>query len=134
MTLARMLHRPFEVVAYVGDRRMVRVVHSQSEWDALDQMREQTGADPVSATPIHIDFGPTLAPEQCVMDAVAASNRMVAARLEADDVEPIRQVSEAPRALFVYFAVSAGLALVALVALVPMLIDGLEALWRMVGM
>lgn len=141
MTLARTLHRPFEVVAYAGNKRLSRVVWSRSEWDALDQMQRQMCADPISATPLPIDFGPTLPPESVVLEAIYAQNRSTARRLDAareikeyETIDFLAAPGKTLRPLALFLAVSAGIALVALVHLMPYLIKGVEALWRMVGM
>ena len=110
---------------------MSRVVWSTSSWDALEIMRGQENVTAAVATPMPFDCPDTVIPEEVVMQAVAASNRIVAARLEAEDTKPARRDL---RPLGLFLVCSAGIALVALVHLVPMLIEGLEALWRMVGM
>jgi len=134
MTLARTLHRPFVVTAYIGDKKLTRTVWSQSSWDALDQVREQTGAEPVASRPVPFDAPDTVIPEEVVMQTINAQNRMMAARMEAETIEVIREPGKTLKPLAIYMAVSSGIALVALVHLAPMLIDGVEALWRMVGM
>lgn len=136
MSAARLQTRPFRVAYTSGNQRGARIVYAKMQDEAEDIVAREIAPDAISSAPVPFDAPDTRIPGDVydVITATHVQNVLTAQHLmahrEAEDVPILRNA----RPLGIYLAVTAGLGLVALVHLAPMLIDGLEALWRMVGM